>query len=96
MRVVVPRSGVHFQGRQDRGGDIQDEGPTSAPMAEGILKQLSDGTLHFANWDAFKQTFLTQFGHHNLAQDSHDKLLALCNDDIQKKEDHLLLQLALL
>ena len=59
-------------------------GPRACPWAEGVLKQLSDGTLQFANWDAFKQAFLTQFGHHNLAQDSHDKLLALCNDDVQK------------
>ena len=43
-----------------------------------------DGTLQFANWDTFKQGFLTQFGHHNLVQDSHDKLLALCIDDVQK------------
>ena len=77
---------VGFTSREDKIGAVtfKVRGPRARPWAEGVLKQLSDGTLQFANWDAFKQAFLTRFGHHNLAQDSHDKLHALCNDDVQK------------
>ena len=77
---------VGLTSKEDKIGAVisKMKSPKAIAWATPILKELSQNQLSFKDWDDFKAKFLTQFGHHNLAQDSHNRLLQFCTDGGQK------------